>query len=99
MRAVKVWSYEVENYIEKQAIGRVKYIGESFYNGGGLTNGKIYDCLGVEGPSLRIVDDEEMDYLYSSTKPAPIDMTSPGGKWEVVEDDDQGTLNKIINGK
>lgn len=98
MRKVKVWSYDAEGYIEKLAIGRVKYIGESFYGGGGLTNGKVYDCLGVEGPFLRIVDDEEMDYLYSIKNPAPLDGSSPGGKWEVVEDDENGTLRKAIYG-
>jgi hypothetical protein len=96
MRTAKVWSYDAEDYFEKPAIGRVKYIGESFYEGGGLTNGKVYDCLSVEGPFLRIVDDEGMDYLYSITNPAPLDGSSQGGKWEVVEDDDKGTLQRVI---
>lgn len=97
MRTVKVWSYDEGDYIEIESIGKVRYIGESF-GVFGLTNGKTYDCLGVEGEFLRIVDDEEMDYLYSSMNPAPLDGSSKGGRWEVVEDDEIGTLSKAIYG-
>lgn len=96
MRSVRVWSYDVNDYVEKQAIGIVKYVGKSFYNGGGLTDGKEYYCLNVELPFLRIVDDEEMDYLYSITNPAPLDGSSDGGRWELVEDDDNQTLKKTL---
>ena len=34
---------------------KVKYIGESF-GVDSLTNGKIYDCLGVDAGMLRIID-------------------------------------------
>lgn len=85
MSKVKVWSYEAEDYVEKVAIGKVKYIGESFYTAG-LTDGKIYDCISIEDPFLRIVDDEEIDYLYSITNPAPLDGSTKGGKWKIVED-------------
>lgn len=95
MRTVKVWSYEANGYVERESIGKVKYIGKSFYNGGGLTDGRIYDCLGVEDEFLRIVDDEEMDYLYGIANPAPFDMSSPGGRWELVEDY-QGQLTQIF---
>lgn len=95
MRKVKVWSYDVEDYIEKEVIGKVKYLGESFQD---ITSDKIYDCLGVEDEFLRIVDDEEMDYLYSKTNPAPLDGSSEGGRWKVVEDDENETLKKTIYG-
>lgn len=45
---------------------------------------------------MRIVDDEGEDYLYSAINPAPIDGSSPGGKWEIVEDDEKGSLKSII---
>ena len=93
---------------------KVRYIGESFGVGNGLTNGAVYECFGVEdggdlGPMLRIVDDEGPDYwekldnepdgyLYSPFKPAPLDGSSPGGRWEIIEDDENGTLAKVING-
>ncbi|MFZ5974993.1 MAG: hypothetical protein ACOYU3_06255 [Bacillota bacterium] len=90
---------------------KVKYIGDSFIVG--LTNGKTYECLGVEdggifGPMLRIIDDDEDNwnydnsldwkpgYLYSPLNPAPLDGSSSGGRWEIVEDDAVGTLASII---
>jgi hypothetical protein len=60
------------------------------------------------GILLRIVDDDldnenyeddpdwKPGYLYSPTNPAPLDMSSPGGRWEIVEDDENGTLAKIM---
>lgn len=77
---------------------KVRYVGESF-GVDGLTNGKVYECLGVEGPFLRIIDDSGEDYLYSAKRPAPLDPnTGQGGKWEIVEDDEKGTLKKAIYG-
>lgn len=91
---------------------KVKYVGETF-GVAGLTDGVVYDCLGVEdggdfGPMLRIIDDEGPDYgekrdnepdgyLYSPKNPAPLDGSSPGGRWEIIEDDENGTLKKAIN--
>lgn len=89
---------------------KVKYIGQTF-GIFGLTNGKIYECTEVDEDTgaLRIIDDEgpaywetdenEKDgYLYSPTNPRPIDGSSPGGKWEIVEDDEKGSLKKAIYG-
>lgn len=61
---------------------KLKYIGETFYDGLGLTNGKIYECLGEEGLFYRVIDDSDEDYLYSQTNTAPLDGSSKGGKWE-----------------
>lgn len=92
---------------------KVKYVGESFFPGSGLTDGIIYECLGVEdggdfGPMLRIIDDEGGNYpgnaddpegyLYSPTNPGPLNGSSAGGRWEIVEDDELGTLAKAIKG-
>ncbi len=74
---------------------RVRYIGPSF-GVDSLTSGKVYECIGVEFDLLRIIDDSEEDYLYSSINPAPLDRSSPGGKWEIVEDDENGTLRALI---
>lgn len=65
---------------------KVKYIGETFYGGFGVTNGKIYKCIGIEDDFLRIIDDEEEDYLYPIVNPSPLDGSSEGGKWEIIED-------------
>jgi hypothetical protein len=74
---------------------KVRYVGESF-GVDSLTDGKTYECIGEELGLLRIVDDSEEDYLYSAKKPRPIDGSSKGGRWEIVEDDDKGTLKELI---
>lgn len=76
---------------------KVKYIGESF-GVDSLTDGCVYECVGVEGDFgfLRTVDDRGEDYLYSATNPRPLDHSCGGGKWEIVEDDPIGTLQKAI---
>lgn len=86
---------------------KVKFIGESFYTGTGLTNGKVYECLGVEYGLLRIIDDEGLayweleegekeGYLYSATAPCAPNGSSLPGRWEIVEDDEKGTLASVI---
>lgn len=77
---------------------KVRYIGETF--GGeylGLTNGKIYECIGIEYSMLRVIDDEGEDYLYSATNPRPMSGYSQGGRWEIVEDDEGGTLRRVLD--
>lgn len=75
---------------------KVRYLGESF-GVDGLTDGEVYDCLGAELDGLLgIFDDSGEDYLYSASSPAPMDGSSQGGKWEIVEDDKNNTLQKLI---
>ena len=50
-----------------------------------LTNGKVYVVLDKKGPFYRIIDDSGEDYLYSKTNPAPLDGSSKGGYWNIVE--------------
>ncbi len=78
---------------------RVRYVGESF-GIDGLTNGKVYNVIEVDEVSgaLRVVDDSGEDYLYSPTNPKPLSGNSSGGKFEIVEDDEKGSLQKAING-
>lgn len=93
---LKVYQSEFDSYIEMQSIGKLKYIGESFYNGDGLTNQKIYDVVDIDEPGLlRVVDDSGEDYLYSIGNPAPLDGSSEGGRWELIEDY-TGELSKYI---
>lgn len=73
---------------------KLKYIGPTF-GIESLTNGKVYICLGFEEGLLRIVDDSEEDYLYSVI-PGPWDDPTIRGRWEVVEDDENGTLTKLF---
>ncbi len=63
---------------------KLRYIGESF-GVDSLTNGKIYDAVEEDNDYYRVIDDSGEDYLYSKINPAPLDESSPGGKWEIVE--------------
>lgn len=74
---------------------KVKYIGESF-GAVSLTNGKTYECTAYENGMLRIIDDSEEDYLYSVVNPRPLDGSSKGGKWEIIEDDMENTLTNLF---
>lgn len=62
---------------------KLKYIGESF-GVDSLTNGKIYEATD-EGDFYRVIDDSGEGYLYSKVNPAPLDSSSSGGRWEIVE--------------
>ena len=62
---------------------KLRYIGLSF-GIDSLTNGKIYEAIEEDG-MFRVIDDSGEDYLYSMTNPAPLDGSSPGGRWEVIE--------------
>ncbi len=74
---------------------KVKYIGKSF-GVEGLTDGKIYECIGIENGMLRIIDDSEEDYLYSAIKPSSLENPELFGKWEIIEDNENEDLKKII---
>jgi len=92
---IKVYQSEQDKYIEMESIGKVKYVGESF-GVDGLTNGNIYDVIEVlKDDLIRVVDDSGEDYLYSISNPRPLDESSPGGKWIVVEDY-SGKLSQVI---
>lgn len=62
---------------------KLKYVGDSF-GVDSLTNGKIYDAIEEDG-LYRVIDDSGEDYLYSKINPAPLDGSSPGGRWEIIE--------------
>lgn len=80
---IMVYQSEFDKYIELELLGKLRYIGESF-GVDGLTNNKIYDCVGVslDGEMLSIVDDSKENYMYSFSNPRPIDGSSKGGIWE-----------------
>ena len=87
---------------------KVKYIGPTRVILS-LTDAKIYECLGVECGFLRVIDDEgysywekEPDekegYLYPPVGVFVNEDGSRAGRFEIVEDDDAGTLHKAIYG-
>ena len=63
---------------------RLRYVGESF-GIDSLTNGRIYEATEENYGMYRVIDDSGEDYLYSKDNPAPLDGSSPGGRWEIVE--------------
>lgn len=75
---------------------KVRYVGISF-GVEGLTNGKIYECIGIEDGMLRIIDDSDEDYLYSAIKPSSLENIELCGKWEIIEDNKNKDLEKVIN--
>jgi len=75
---------------------KVRYIGKSF-GVESLTDGKVYECIGIEDGMLRIIDDSQEDYLYSAIKPASLENMDLCGKWEIVEDNENKDLEKLIN--
>ena len=74
---------------------KVKYIGKSF-GIEGLTDGKIYECVGIENNMLRIIDDSGESYLYSAYKPSSLDNPELCGKWEIIEDNEKKELKDIV---
>lgn len=63
---------------------KARYVGESF-GVDSLTDGKIYEILEDDNGMYRVIDDSGEDYLYSKENPAPLDGSSRGGRWEIVE--------------
>ncbi len=79
---------------------RVRYVGQSF-GVDSLTDGKEYEVLELDPDSgaLRIIDDSGEDYLYDPINPRPVaNSQHPGGRFEIVEDDEDNTLFKAIHG-
>ncbi|MBM6823710.1 hypothetical protein H6A02_01750 [Veillonella magna] len=73
---------------------KIRYVGQSF-GVDSLTDGKVYECIGIEEPFLRVIDDSEEDYVYLINHPCDLN-SSASGKWEIVEDDEEGSLQKAI---
>ena len=77
---------------------KARYIGESF-GVDSLINGKIYRILGEDHDMYRVIDDSGEDYLYSKENPAPLDGSSKGGRWEIIEDQrrSEGIIQEITH--
>ena len=71
------------------------------------TDGKVYECLGVEYGFLRVIDDEgysywekepgeKEGYLYPTAGVLVNEDGSRTGRFEIVEDDAQGTLHQLF---
>ena len=78
---------------------KAKCIGKS-YGVDSMTDGKVYEVLEVDKltGALRIVDDSDEDYLYYPKAPKPNGTKEAYGRFEIIEDDEKGSLRKAIYG-
>lgn len=78
---------------------KVKYIGPNI-GIDGLVDGHIYEVLCVDPLTgyLSVVDESGEDYLYHPKKPQAISADYKGGLFEIVEDDENGSLHNAIYG-
>ena len=77
---------------------KVKYIGQDI-GVDGLRSGNIYEVIGVDELTgyLSVIDESGEDYLYHSKNPRPFASPKhPGGRFEIVEDDNEKTLERVI---
>lgn len=79
-------------------LGKVRYLGPDL-GVDGLFNNNIYKVVEIDALSgaLRILDESGEDYLYSPVKPKLLSDKYQGGKFIVVEDDPQHSLEKAIS--
>lgn len=75
-------------------IGKLRYVGKSF-GIESLTNGKVYNCLEIDPPFVRVIDDSDEDYLYSIIGPSSMENPELCGEWVIVEDK-TGILKEYI---
>lgn len=77
---------------------RVRYIGPNI-GVDGLVDGHIYEVLGVDPLTgyLSVVDESGEDYLYHPKKPQAIAAEYKGGRFEIVEDDENQSLYNAIH--
>ena len=94
---IYVYQSEQDKYIKMKLLGKLKYVGKPFSDGS-LTDGKVYDCVGYnkEFRALSIVNENEENYMYFVDKPRPLNGSSKGGEWEVVEIYDK-CLEQFLN--
>ncbi len=95
MKKIDVFQCELRKSIPLEYIGRVKYTGESF-GVDSLTDKKEYDIVKDFQGDFKVADDSNEDYLYNLQGPRPIDGSSKGGKFIIIEDY-TGELESIID--
>lgn len=94
MKTINVYQSELSKEIPLEYVGKVEYTGESF-GVDSLTNNTIYNVVRDETDTIKVVDDSEEDYIYDLVNPKPLDGSSNGGKFIIV-DDPYGELAKYI---
>ncbi|MFR2763270.1 MAG: hypothetical protein ACLTFU_15125 [Enterococcus avium] len=85
MKTINVYQCVLDRSIPLEYVGQVKYVGETF-GVESLTNGIVYNVVKDEIGTIKIVDDSEEDYIYDLIHPKPLDGSSPGGKFCIIDD-------------
>ena len=96
MKTIDVFQSELNKKIPLEYIGKVKYVGESF-GVDSLTDGDIYVVVRDENGTIKIVDDSDEDYIYNLNNPKPLDGSSEGGKFYIVDDPNGELVGYIKN--
>lgn len=94
MRKIDVYQCEINKTSKLDYIGKVKYIGESF-GVDALTDGSIYDVVFDINGDIKIVDDSGEDYIYDLNNPKPLDGSSVGGEFYIIDDPNNILINYI----
>lgn len=94
MKTVDVYQCETDERIPLELMAIVRYKGESF-GVEGLTDGKDYYIVRDKYGYPKVVDDSGEDYIYDLVNPRPLDNSSVGGRFEILEDY-TGEVTKII---
>ena len=82
---IQVYQSETDEYKEMESIESSNMQEKAWSRF--VNRWESYDVIEVMTDDLiRVVDDSEEDYLYSIYNPRPLDESSQGGKWEIVED-------------
>ncbi len=63
---------------------KLKFVGNDSHMD--LTNGQIYDATVEDNDYYRVIDDSGEDYMYTKINPAPLNGSTEGGEWEIIEE-------------
>lgn len=76
---------------------KVKYNGPNI-GIDGLFDGNVYEVIEIDELTgyLRIIDESGEDYLYSPTRPRAIAGEYKGGRFEIIEDDNEQLKEAIF---
>lgn len=96
MKTINVYQCVLDRSIPLEYVGQVKYVGETF-GVESLTNGVVYNVVKDESGTIKIVDDSEEDYIYDLINPKPLDGSSTGGKFLIIDDPNGELIRAIRN--
>lgn len=82
--------------MKDKVIGKLLYSGPSYKYG--LTDGKMYECIGLSHGDVKIIDDENEAFFYSATKPYK-DKNGKKGEWIVIEDLSDDLVTDFVKGE